>query len=121
MITEFKIFENKEFDLREMSKHVRCVNDVRGFKGFREGKIYKVVKIFGDPQRSIEEFAINNYLPLECISFVHIEDDKKSAHRFVVNEYYNHETNRCIRAEDNYFKDYFEIMEEEIFGNKYNI
>lgn len=115
MITKFKIFESKNPDLRAMSEYVRCVKDTTGF---RKDNIYKVIKQFGDPQRAIEEFGINDYMPLECISAVHIEDDIKSTSRFIVNDYYN---NKEWEKTYRYFLDYFEPMEEANIGKKYNL
>ncbi len=78
----------KSPDLREMSEYVKCIKNTTGF---RKDNVYKVIKQFGDPQRAIEEFNINNYMPLECLSAVHIENDDKSTVRFIVSNYYNNQ------------------------------
>lgn len=115
MITKFKLFESKKPDLRPMSQYVECIKDIEGFK---KGNIYKVIKQFGDPQRAIEEFGINNYMPLECLAAVHIENDDKSTVRFIVSNYYNNqEWEKTYR----YFTEYFKPMEEAFYGKKYNL
>ena len=63
MITIFENFNNP--DLRKMSKFVRCIKPI---KSFNSGNFYKVDGMKGDPERAINEFGLNDYLPVECIS-----------------------------------------------------
>ena len=62
MITLFENFDKP--DLRKMSNIVRCIKSIKSFK---KGNYYKVDGINGDPERAIEEFGINDYVPVECI------------------------------------------------------
>lgn len=57
----------KEPDLRPLPSRVICHYS---FSVFIEGEIYDVSGAYGNPQRAIEEFGINDYMPLECISIL---------------------------------------------------
>lgn len=83
---------------------------------FKAGNIYKVVKQLGDPERAIEEFGINDYVPLECIGTVLIEGEiAKLNYPFFVNgKYYGYSSSPD-------FSEYFEVMEESNIGKKYNL
>jgi len=56
-----------EPNLSPLPSSVRCHYS---FDNFIEGEIYKVDGAYGDPQRAIEEFGIDDYMPLECIGRV---------------------------------------------------
>jgi hypothetical protein len=111
-----KTYENNwKPDLREMSEYVKCIKDFRIYKGFefKKGEIYRVVKMFGDPQNAIEEYGINDYLPVQCIHKIWIETtSRKNIYQFNFN----------VTNEDfpNFF-DYFEIIEEMTAAKKYNL
>jgi hypothetical protein len=108
------IFENfRKPDLRELGEFVRCIKSYN--HAFIENNVYKIVKAFGDPQRAIEEFGINNYVPIECVSIVHIKDDYDIVHKFAVNY------ERYKNWHKSHFFDYFELMEESTIAKKYNL
>jgi len=109
-----KIFEDfKKPDLRKIGKYVLCIKDHKN--SFTEGKYYKVDGMFGDPQRAINEFGMNDYMPVECISKIFILNDKNRREEFFVNRKYYKNAGFDIYSKD-FFK-YFEITEIE----KYNL
>lgn len=117
MITVFESFN--EPDLREMSEFVRCKKTYK--KAFIKGNIYKVVFLYGDPQRAIEEFQMNNYTPIECLSAVLIsigDSEKYQDHRKFSfrNKHYSANFGNLPN-----FWEYFEIMEESTSSKKYNL
>lgn len=115
MITKFQIFENA--DLRKIGKIVKCIKSIP--KNFKEGNYYEVVGIYGDPQRAIEEFKINDYVPVECVSKVFILNDKNVKKEFFVNRNRYKDAGFTIYALD--FFEYFEIQEFEKNREKYNL
>ena len=116
-----KLFEDLENgpDLREIGEFVKCIKTIVGDKItlFVEGEIYKVKHIYGDPQRAIEEFHINDYVPVECISEVEIigEGDDNYTYSFTV----NHE--RYGSYWNNDFFSYFELIDGMTNIRKYNL
>ncbi len=109
MITLFEKF--KEPDLRKIGSYVLCIKNCK--KNFREGKYYKVDGMFGDPQRAIEEFGNNEFVPVECISKIFILNDNNKKEEFFVNrEYYKN------AGFDIYSKDFFEYFEIPKFTDK---
>jgi hypothetical protein len=116
-----KTYENNTLpDLRRLTNWVRCIKDPpnkRYGRYYMKGNIYKVESIQGDPERAIEEFKINEYLPLECISTITI-----NGHKFRT------KYQKSIFESDviGDFWSYFELLseEEELMQNnmvKYNI
>lgn len=83
MITQFKIFENNKPDLRKINGVVECIKDYGN--NFKKGYYYEIKGYYGDPQRAIEEFGINDYLPAECIGRVVIPGDNKKNQEFSIN------------------------------------
>lgn len=116
MITKFNNFENKP-DLRMIGEVVKCIKTIP--KNFKEGNYYKVSGMYGDPQRAIEEFGINDYLPVECVSKIIILNDKNIKKEFLVNKKYYKTVGSTIYDLD--FFEYFEIQEFEENRKKYNL
>lgn len=112
MITIFENFDNP--DLRKMSKIVCCIKSIKFFK---KGNYYKVDGMNGDPERAIEEFGINDYIPIECISNVFIFYDNKK-YAFTVNSKYAHKIDVFKQV---YFFDYFKIPDFSDNIDKYNL
>jgi hypothetical protein len=112
------IFENfKEPDLRKIGSYVLCVKNYK--KNFTEGKYYKVNGMFGDPQRAIEEFGINEFVPVECISKILILTDKNKKKDFFINkEYYK---NPAFFSHSKNFFEYFDIPKFSDKIDKFNI
>lgn len=126
MITKFNMFENeRKPDLRQMSEYVKCIKDITSpyFKIrnkkeiyiFKKGKIYKVSGIWGDPEKAIEKYGINDYTPVECISDVEIYGDDGQQHFFAVSQFEGRHTLHP------HFFDYFEVMEESSSAKNYNL
>lgn len=118
MIKKFKIFEKTQKpDLRKIGEYVKCIETIP--KSFKEDNFYKVDGIYGDPHRAIEEFNMNNYVPVECISKVMIIDDKGRKREFFVNKDYYKNAGFDIYSQN--FFEYFEIQEFEQKKDKYNL
>ena len=66
--------EQDQPDLRRMTGKVRCIKINQMSFVAEKGKIYNLGRMFGDPQRAVEEFGINDYLPIQCISKVEINN-----------------------------------------------
>ena len=113
MITIFENFDKP--DLRKMSKIVHCIKSIKYFK---TGNYYKIDSMRGDPQRAIEEFGINDYLPIECISNIFIFGDDNKKYSFAINSKYDHKKDLFNKI--NFF-DYFEIPEFAEDTDKYNL
>jgi len=110
------IFENfYKPDLRKMSKFVRCIKSI---KSFSPGNYYKVDGTRGDPERAINEFGLNDYLPVECISNIFLLGDDNKKYSFMVNSKYAHK--KDIFNHINFFE-YFEIPEFTEDVDKYNL
>jgi len=112
------IFENfNEPDLREIGEFVKCIKSYRKLK---KNNIYKIKGMRGDPQGAIEKFGINDYVPVECISMIEIDEDNigpsHKIYKFGVNyKYYKNFSHLP------HFFDYFELMEESTIAKKYNL
>jgi hypothetical protein len=115
MITLFENFN--EPDLRKISKFVLCIKNNKN--DFTKGNYYKVDGIFGDPHRAIEEFGINEFMPVECISKVLVLNDKNIKKEFFVNRKYYKHVGFDIYSKD--FFDFFEISEISDEIDKYNL
>lgn len=85
MITLFEKFKN-EPDLRKIGSVIKCI---KNSKHFTDGHYYKVTNLYGDPQRAIEEYGINDYCPVVCISLVEIVGDDGEKYNFRNSHYYN--------------------------------
>ena len=107
MITKFKIFENKEPDLRRLGKWFKCIKNYKEI--FIKDNIYKVHKVYGDPQRAIEEFGKNNYIPLECISTIVLVGQNNRNYKFWNNESIYSKDRESIGN----IWEYFELLSEE--------
>jgi len=116
MITNFKKYETAHNpDLRQISNYVKCFKNIYTFK---KGEIYKVANMMGDPQGAIEKYQINDYLPAQCISTINIEitdNGTKEQIKFKVSNDYN------VYAGYLNFFDYFDIMEDVIAAEPYNL
>jgi len=115
-----------------MTHWVKCVRDYpeKGKKIFNEGEVYEIDGMFGDPQRAIEEFGIEDGMPLDCISFVSIKKNENKTHHltplytFKVSPKYEF-TSSVVDVLGS-FNDYFDILtkeELEYYKNieKYNL
>ena len=104
-----KFFENSEVpDLREMTPYVKCIKSLH--TKFHKDSVYKVSGARGDPQRSIEKYGINDYVPLACISVAKINNIL-----FKVSEKYKSGEGLLD------FYEYFELMDESYDTEKYNL
>lgn len=116
MVKKFSYFiENKTVpDLRKMPKYLKCINGIPRM-GFTKGEIYEIIKMEGDPQRAIEDFNINDYIPIECVSVIYVKNNKNDLVRFKVNtKYYSHFMSPK-------WDDYFDIYEASDNIEKYNL
>jgi hypothetical protein len=55
-------------NLNPVPKNVRYIGD--DINLFWRNDRFKVIELFGNPQRAVEEFGINDYLPIECVNKV---------------------------------------------------
>lgn len=76
-------FINKP-NLRNIGIVVKCIKDY--YNNFKKGNYYEVEGFYGDPHRAIEEFGIEDYLPVECISKIILINDNKKRKEFAVNK-----------------------------------
>lgn len=114
MIKKFKIFEDTiNPDLRKLGNYVKCIKSIP--KKFTKDHYYKVNKIYGNPQRAIEIFKINDYMPIECIKKCEILDNNNIPREFYIDLKVAYDIYSL-----NFFK-YFEIQEHEQIINKYNL
>ena len=97
----------KNFHLYDFTENDRQRKE---FANFNKGKFYKIKRMYGDPQAAIEKFGIYDYVPIECIGRVEIDDDNGNTYSFAINQKYRTSTTER-------FFDYFEIIETE----KYNL
>jgi hypothetical protein len=125
MITKFKIFENKNPDLRRLTKWVKCIKEPpnkRYKKVFIENNYYEVYSTYGDPERAINEFGINDYVPMECVSTVVLVGSNNANYKFWNNESRYEKDRYAIGI----FWDYFDLITDEEEKklediNKYNL
>jgi len=123
MIKTFEKFE--EYYMQRVSPFVKCIKSLKS-KSITKDSYYKIDGYYGDPQRAMEEFGINDYLPLDCISGMVIVNDKKEKEIF--------KNNRTVKGYNNQFNservpiffNYFKMIEGEelemvINVNKYNL
>ena len=103
--------------MRKISKFVLCIKNNKN--DFTKGNYYKVDGIFGDPHRAIEEFGINEFMPVECISKVLVLNDKNIKKEFFVNRTYYRTAGYDIYSKN--FFEYFEIPEFSDIVDKFNI
>ena len=106
-----KTYEQNKPDLRKVGDVVKCIKDYK--KNFKEGSYYEISGFYGDPQRAIEEFGINDYLPIECIGRVVVVGDNKKNVEFSVNKRY------LITQDKPEFFEFFEITGMDT--KKYNL
>jgi hypothetical protein len=116
MITLFENFEN--YDLRPITPLVRCIRNLKNI--FKEDKIYKVKYSSGDPQRAVEEFGMNEELPLECIKFVFIIGEDNDVHKFKIDVDADIDIFWNVEPEGD-FLEYFDLMPESSDAKKYNL
>jgi len=116
MITIFEAYKNP--DLRMIDDYVMCIKNYhKKYKDrnviFKKGNSYKVAGFYGDAEKSIEKYNINNYLPIECMNkVIMFFDDTKKMQEFDINNNYNELPN---------FLDYFYVPEFTNDTHKYNI
>lgn len=106
-----KIFEEfKRPDLRKVNFfYVKCIKNYPNLFSIGEG--YKIIHMYGDPQRAIEEFGINDFMPLECVSNIELRGNDGKEYLFTVNKgYYNNQYS--LKSSGNFY-DYFDLMTEE--------
>jgi len=104
----YKNFINENLndpDLRRIHGSVKCIKSIPRL--FTKNKNYKIKGLYGDPQRAVEEFGINNYLPVDCMSAIEIFSNTGSLINFRVSNRYGFFKN--IRS----FFEFFEIIEVE--------
>lgn len=115
MITLFENFN--EPDLREVGEFVRCI---KSYKKLIKDHVYKIKGMRGDPQRAIEEFGINDYIPVECISIIEIDEDNSGPYHKIYQFVVNYKRYKNFNMLSHFF-DYFELMEESTIAKKYNL
>lgn len=113
MITEFKIFENNDPDLRKLTKWVKCIknppNKIRYGNVFIKDKYYKIYSTYGDPERAIGEYGISDYLPVGCVSTFVIVGGNNHNYKFHNNESKYSRDIGCIGD----FWSFFDLISEE--------
>lgn len=115
MITLFEDF-NKP-DLRKVGKVVKCI---KTSKYFTKDSYYNVKGFYGDPQSAIEEYGINDYLPVECISVILIIGDDGEIYNFDVNIRGNYFKPADVKINGEFFEN-FEIQDFVKNIDKFNI
>lgn len=60
-------------DLRPITRYVMCKKTF--FNYYKKGKLYKVTRLQGDPQRAVEIYGINDYMPVDCVNKIYIKSD----------------------------------------------
>jgi len=87
MITKFDFYFNENVDhldldpfgeeddwesfnpnLNPIPEKVRYIGD--DINLFDNNDTFKVIELFGDPQKAVEVYGINDYLPIECVNKV---------------------------------------------------
>ena len=74
----------------------------------------------GDPQRAVEEYGIDDYLPIECISVVEIQLLDKFDNEWWFRVKKHNQLNPNYKNIPLFF-DFFELMEESKNVEKYNL
>ena len=80
-IKKFESFEKP--DLRKMRKIVLCIKDFKkSGVFFNKGEYYKVNCMYGDPQGAVEKYGIYDYVPVELIGKIVVEDKSGNKYKF---------------------------------------
>ena len=130
MIIIFEKFRSP--DLRKIPEVVYCIKDFY-FKyikdtqahtkgtviNFFKDKYYDVKGLYGDPQGSIEKYGINDYVPVELINRVVLEDEYGSRYEFEIN--LDEKFPRFGNKKFPNFFDYFEIPDFTVSTKNYNL
>ncbi len=112
-MNHLKLYEQfrygREPDLRRMTNIVRCVK--RNYEPYFTLNRYYDVKIWGNPQRAIEEFHINDYIPVECVSKIRIKSNRSDSLELDLSK----------KQDYNFFFDYFELADGKKMKRKQNL
>lgn len=125
MITLFENFRN--YDLRQIGEFVKCIKTESYKKKevlhyyFIKDNIYKIKGFKGNPERAMELFNINSYLPVECIEDIEVIGEEDKSYWFKNSKSVAYRTRWPDVRDYADFWNTFEIMEEVNIANKYNL